>query len=93
MTKIMEKIQGDSSGFETHIFKCYCGEDSYLEIIQDKEDREIFVTITKHPTRLKERLIMAWKSLRGIEFTTTNHVMLLQEDISKLRSALKVKAK
>ena len=85
MTKLTEDSQWNTG---RHIFKCWCGEDSYLEVIQDVEDGEYYISITQHPTRLKERLAMAWKALRGIEFTASNSVMIVEKDAKKLVKAL-----
>ena len=87
MTKLVEKTQ--FKDFETNIFKCWCGESSYLEVVKDIEDGDIYITITKYPTRLLERLKMAYMALRGIEFDSTNSVMIAQEDIPQLIKALK----
>lgn len=73
MTKIEQKIQFDS---HSEVFKCYCGENSYLEFIYDKDDDQYYVNITIHPTRLLERLKLAWKALRGLEFSTSNEVIV-----------------
>lgn len=89
MTKLKESTQ--FKDLETSIFKCWCGEVSYLEIVRDVEDGDIYVTITKHPTRLLERLRSAYKALRGIEFDATNSVMIAKEDIAALIKALKSK--
>lgn len=85
MTKLAETIQGN---LETHIFKCYCGEDSYLEVMQDSEDKEFYISITMHPTSISERIKAAWKALRGLEFSASNTVIILEEDADKLAAAL-----
>ena len=85
MSKIQEKIQGE---FDDYIFKCYCGENSYLQVTQDPDDRELYISITLKPTRLSERLELAWKSLRGMEFYATDEVIILGEDSDKLIEAL-----
>lgn len=85
MTRLDQKIQGD---METHVFKCYCGEDSYLVVTKDSKDDQLYISITKHPTRLVERLKLAWKSLRGLEFTTTNEVIIDGSDADNLALAL-----
>jgi len=87
MAKIDNKTQWSQFG-ETHIFKCYCGSNSYIQVIQDPEDRELYFSITQHPTRLKERLGTAWKALRGLEFTASDEVILLDTDARKLIKAL-----
>ncbi len=87
MTKLTEKTQFNFA--ETNIFKCWCGENSYLDITKDLDDGDIYITITQYPTRLLERVKMAYKALRGIEFTSSNSVMLAQEDIKKLIKSLK----
>lgn len=89
MTKIDQSIQG---GLPTYIFKCYCGEDSYLEVMQDPDDRELYISITQRPTRLRERLKLAWKALRGLEFTNAGDVILLDTDAKKLIEALTLAA-
>jgi hypothetical protein len=88
MTKVQE---GDQFQREIHIFKCWCGEESYLEITQDADDKEFYISITQHPTRFMERLKMAWAALRGIEFSSSNCVVLLEEDANKLVAALTFK--
>lgn len=88
MAKIDNKTQGS---YGSHIFKCYCGENSYLEILQDPDDRELYIYITQHPTRLRERLSTAWRALRGLEFMSSNEIVLLEEDAEKLIKALKLK--
>lgn len=85
MSKINQVIQG---GGEVHIFKCYCGEDSFLEFTGRKEDDEIYAQITIHPTRLGKRLKLAWKALRGLEFTASNSVIIDGKDLPKLIKAL-----
>lgn len=85
MAKIDNQVQGS---MPTHIFKCYCGENSYIEIIQDPEDKEFYFSITQRPTRLKERLTTAWKALRGLEFTASNEVIVLDTDAHKIIEAL-----
>lgn len=85
MSKLNQEIQGH---MPTHIFKCYCGEDSYLEIMQDPDDKEFYLTITKHPTRLKERLKLAWKAFRGLEFAASNEVIIAEKDAKKIAKAL-----
>lgn len=90
MTKIKEKTQ--FKDLEINIFRCWCGESSYLEVVKDVEDGDIYVTITKYPTRLLERLKTAYKALRGIEFDATNSVMIAKEDVSKLVKALSEKS-
>jgi hypothetical protein len=85
----MSKIDNTTQGrLDSYIFKCYCGEDSYLEVMQNPDDGEFYISITQHPTRLLERLKMAWKALRGIEFTSSNEVILLEKDANKLIVAL-----
>lgn len=90
MAKIDNKIQWDTP---THLFKCYCGESSFLEIIHDDEDRQLYISITQHPTTLRERLTLAWKALCGYEFSASNEVVLDEEDINKLIKALKLPKK
>jgi hypothetical protein len=85
MTKLAEKNQFNS---DNYVFKCYCAEHSYLDITQDPDDGEIYISITQHPTRLTDRIVMAWRALRGVEFSSSNEVVLLKEDISKLQEAL-----
>lgn len=85
MSKIDQTIQGN---MDSHIFKCYCGENSYLEIVRDFEDDQRYISITMHPTRLKERLKLAWKALRGLEFSVSNEVVIDGDDINKVRKAL-----
>lgn len=87
MSKVEEQLQG---GFPTYIFKCYCGEHSFLEVMQDLEDRELYINITQHPTRLKERLTTAWRALRGLEFSSSNEVIIDEKDIDRLMEALKI---
>lgn len=87
MTKLKESTQ--FKDLETSIFKCWCGESSYLEVVKDVDDGDIYVTISKYPTKLLERLKTAYKALRGIEFDSTNSVMIAKEDVIKLIRALK----
>lgn len=89
MAKVDNQVQGD---LPTYIFKCYCGENSYLEIMQDPEDKELYISITQHPTRLRERLKLAWKALRGLEFTAAGDIILLDDDVKKLIKALEFPA-
>jgi len=80
MTELKQKIQFEN---KSEVFKCYCGENSYLEFIYDKEDDQYYVTITLQPTRLLERLKLAWKALRGLEFSSANEVVIDGEDFRK----------
>jgi hypothetical protein len=83
--KLKQKIQGD---MDSHVFKCYCGEYSYLEIVRDSDYKQVYVNITMNPTTIRERLSMAWKSLRGIEFSVSNEVVIDSVDLAELRKAL-----
>lgn len=85
MTKLEQKIQGD---MESHIFKCYCGENSYLEITRDDDDKQFYLSISVSPTRLAERLKLAWKALLGLEFSTSNEIMIDYTDARMLIEAL-----
>lgn len=87
MTKINQTIQGN---MDSSIFKCYCGENSYLEVIKDPEDKQIYISITLRPTRLRERLKLAYRALRGLEFTSSNEVVIDGDDIKELIKALKL---
>lgn len=87
MTKINQTIQGN---LETHIFKCYCGENSYLEVMKDTDDKQIYINITLHPTRLSERLKLAWRALRGLEFSASNEVVIDGKDIGSLIRGIKL---
>jgi hypothetical protein len=87
MSKVEQLIQGN---MEYHIFRCYCGECSYLSIIQDSEDDQIYIEITLHPTRLTERLKLAWKALRGLEFLASNEVIIDGSDAEKLIEAVRL---
>lgn len=87
MTKLTEHSQWGDYG-DYYIFKCWCGENSYLEVSVDKKDGELYICITRHPTRFRERLKMAWEAIRGIEFTSSNSVMIVPEDVPKLIEAL-----
>lgn len=86
MTKIIEKTQWRH--IETNIFKCWCGENSYLDITSDN-DGDLYITITQYPTNLLERFKLAFKALRGLEFSSSNSVMIVNEDINKLIKALR----
>lgn len=85
MTKLKESTQWP---VEFHIYKCWCGEDSYLQVARDDEDKQFYISITVHPTRFLERLRMAWKALRGIEFTASNEVIVDFQDAKELTAAL-----
>lgn len=86
MTKLNQQVQGH---MESHVFTCYCGEDSYLQISRDDEDGQYYISITKHPTRLGERLKTAWQALKGLEFTASNEVIIDGADAASLVEALR----
>lgn len=88
MTKIKQVVQGN---MDTSIYKCYCGEYSYLEIIRDEEDSQFYFHISVYPTRLLERLVLAWKALRGIEFMVSNEVIVDGKDVPDMIKFLKGK--
>jgi hypothetical protein len=85
MTELIEKDQFQT---ETHTYKCWCGENSYLTIVIDREDGEAYISITQSPTRLIERLSLAWKALRGIEFTSSNEVIISDDEVEELMKML-----
>lgn len=85
MSRVDQLIQGN---IPLDVFRCYCGESSYLEIMHDAEDDQFYIYITLSPTRLKERLRLAWKALRGIEFLASNEVIIDGSDIEKVAAAL-----
>lgn len=86
MSNIEQKIQFDG---KSEIFKCYCGEHSYLEVTYDRVDDQYYVSITLHPTRFLERLKLAWKALRGIEFSSSNEVVIDGPDFRKYIKEIK----
>lgn len=89
MTKLNQKQQYDN---ESHIFKCWCGEHSYLEVSKFDEDTgDIEIYLTQHPSSLFERLRLAFMSLRGLEITTSSSVIIAEEDVKELIKALKQK--
>ena len=87
MTKIIEKSQFDF--IERNIFQCYCGEYSYLNIEKDLDDDYIYITITKYSTSFLGRIDLAFKALLGIEFNSSNSVMISKKDIKSLIDSLK----
>jgi hypothetical protein len=86
MSKIDQTVQGD---MPSHIFKCYCGEFSYLEIILDKDDQQIYFAISMSPTTLWSRVKLAWRAIHGLEFSTSNEVIIDGKDVPKIIKALK----
>lgn len=81
MTKLQERNQFNSV---SQVYKCWCGEYSYLEIIRDEEDSQFYFHISVYPTRLLERLVLAWKALRGIEFMVSNEVIVDGKDVPSI---------
>lgn len=86
MTKLNQKVQGS---FATHVFKCYCGEHKFLEVMQDPVHKEIYISITMYHESLFERIKMAWQCLRGLDSVmVAGDVILDQDDIRKLIESL-----
>lgn len=89
----MSKMTQDSQGGERQvlIYQCYCGEDSYLTIEKAKWEHlpgEYLVSITMRPSTLRNRLSCAWKALRGLEFSGSNHQILSQKQIKEMVAEL-----
>lgn len=87
MTRLREKTQLKYT--TTSIFKCWCGENSYLDITKDKIGDYICITITQNPTTVSDRIKMAWKCLRGLEFSSSNSVLISEQNIENLVKELK----
>ena len=86
MTEIKQFTQGKLGN--EHIFQCYCGEDSYLNVTHDEEDNQFYFDITLAPSRLPERIKRAWQALRGLEFGCSNEVIIDGSDIKELSDFL-----
>lgn len=85
MTKLTEQSQ---FGLDTDIFKCWCGEYSYLEVIKDS-DGDIYVAITQYPRSITERLKAIFGIITGTGYSGSNSVMVTKDDVNKLIKALK----
>ena len=69
---------------DSKLYKCDCGEFSFLEVLHDTNDDSYYVTITAYPRTFKEKARAIWAVLRGATYGASEEMVLNKENAEDL---------
>ena len=75
----MDEINPDGK-----LYKCSCGEFSFLEVIHDSDDDFYYFTISYYPKSFWQKIKAIYAIIRGSRFGASEEVVLTIEDAQDL---------